>query len=268
VGDAVNANLSSEPRFETLQVRWQSDVCFIRIDRPEANNTINDQLIEDLGRALDLCGDGVKIVVLEGSAEVFCFGADFKALGQGFASPGPRQASDPEPMYNLWLRLAAGPYVTIAHVRGQANAGGIGFVAACDVVICEERSTFSLSELLFGLMPACVLPFLIRRVGSSKAHYMTLMTEPIGAKTALEWGLVDDVAVDSANLLRKKLLRLRRLSKTAVGRYKRYLNTLDDSLVSAKAAALAANVEVFSDKANLEKISRYVRTGQFPWDEE
>jgi polyketide biosynthesis enoyl-CoA hydratase PksH len=95
---------------------------------------------------------------------------------------------------------------------------------------------------------------------------MTLMTEPVGAKTAQEWGLVDDVAVDSANLLRKKLLRLRRLSKTAVRRYKQYLNSLDDSLTTAKAPALAANLEVFSDKANLEKISRYVRTGQFPWE--
>lgn len=266
MGVAVNASLSSDPRYETLQVRLQGDVCFIRIDRPEANNTINDRLIEDLGRALDVCEDEIRIVVLEGSPEVFCFGADFKALSQ--AGSSHRKGMDPQPLYDLWLRLAAGPYVTIAHVRGQANAGGIGFVAACDVVICEERATFSLSELLFGLMPACVLPFLIRRIGYSKAHYMTLMTEPVGAKTAQEWGLVDDVAVDSANLLRKKLLRLRRLSKTAVRRYKQYLNTLDDSLVTAKAPAVAANLEVFSDKANLEKIARYVRTGQFPWEGE
>ena len=261
-------DILSDPRYETLQVRLHSDTCFIRINRPESNNTINDQLIEELGRALDLCEDETRIVVLEGSPEVFCFGADFKALSQGFESSSHRQGPDPERMYNLWLRLAAGPYVTIAHVRGQANAGGIGFVAACDVVICEERATFSLSELLFGLMPACVLPFLIRRIGCSKAHYMTLMTEPVGARTAQDWGLVDDVAADSANLLRKKLLRLRRLSKTAVRRYKQYLNTLDDSLAAAKAPALAANIEVFSDKANLDKISRYVRTGQFPWEGE
>jgi polyketide biosynthesis enoyl-CoA hydratase PksH len=266
VGIPVNANLSSACRYETLQVRFDADICFIRIDRPEANNTINDLLIEELGRVLDLCEHETRIVVLEGSPKVFCFGADFKALSHGFTSSSHRQGADPQLLYNLWLRLAAGPYVTIAHVRGQANAGGIGFVAACDVVICDEQATFSLSELLFGLMPACVLPFLMRRIGYSKAHYMTLMTEPVGAKTAQEWGLVDDVAVDSANLLRKKLLRLRRLSKTAVRRYKQYLNSLDDSLTTAKAPALAANLEVFSDKANLEKISRYVRTGQFPWE--
>jgi 3-carboxymethyl-3-hydroxy-acyl-[acp] dehydratase len=265
--EACMDNLSDRP-YETLQVRSYNDVCFIQIDRPEANNTINDQLIEELGRVLDRCEDETRIVVLEGSPEVFCFGADFKALQQELASSSRRTGPQPEPMYNLWSRLAAGPYVTIAHVRGQVNAGGIGFVAACDVVICDEQATFSLSELLFGLMPACVLPFLVRRIGYSKAHYMTLMTEPVSAKTAQDWGLVDDVAADSANLLRKKLLRLRRLSKTAVRRYKRYLNTLDDSPAAAKLPALAANIEVFSDQVNLEKISRYVRTGQFPWEGE
>jgi polyketide biosynthesis enoyl-CoA hydratase PksH len=263
----VNANLSSDSLYETLQVRFHTDTCFIQIDRPEANNTINDQLIEELGRVLDKCEHETRIVVLEGSPKVFCYGADFKALSHGFAGSSHPRGVDPQPLYDLWSRLAAGPYVTIAHVRGQANAGGIGFVAACDVVICDEQATFSLSELLFGLMPACVLPFLMRRIGHSKAHYMTLMTEPVDARTAQEWGLVDDVAADSANLLRRKLLRLKRLSKTAVRRYKQYVNTLDDSLATAKAAAVAANLEVFSDKKNLEKISRYVRTGQFPWEE-
>jgi polyketide biosynthesis enoyl-CoA hydratase PksH len=264
----ASMDISSARRYETLQVRFQNDICFIQIDRPEANNTINDQLIEELTRALDQCEAETKIVVLAGSPEVFCFGADFKALGQELESTSPPQGPNPAPMYDLWLRLAAGPYITIAHVRGQANAGGIGFVAACDVVIAEERATFSLSELLFGLMPACVLPFLIRRIGYSKAHYMTLMTEPVGASTAQEWGLVDDMAVDSANLLRKKLLRLRRLSRPAIQRYKQYLNALDDSLTTAKTKALAANIEVFSDRANLAKIARYVRTGQFPWEGE
>ncbi len=256
----------TEAAYQTLQVRSQGDVCFIQIHRPEANNTINDTLIEEFAQALDAAERDSKIIVVEGSPEVFCFGADFKAIQHGFDGAGAPEGVNPAPMYDLWQRLARGPCVSIAHVRGQANAGGIGFVAACDIVICEERSTFSLSELLFGLMPACVLPFLMRRVGFSRAHYMTLMTESVSAKTAQEWGLVDECAVDSQNLLRKKLLRLRRLSKTAVERYKRYMNDLDDSLRAYQPRALAANVEVFSDQANLAKISRYVRTGQFPWE--
>ncbi len=66
----------------------------------------------------------------------------------------------------------------------------------------------------------------------------------------------------------KKLLRLRRLSKAAIHRYKRYAQHLDDTLEAAKSKALEANVEVFSDRANLQKIARYVSTGQFPWEAE
>lgn len=252
--------------YTTLQVRHEDDICFIRIYRPEANNTINNQLIEEFSIALDDCEERIKVVVIEGLPEVFCFGADFREMQEAFESGSKLQDQNPEPIYNLWLRLASGPYVTVAHVRGKANAGGIGFVAACDVVLCEEKSIFSLSELLFGLMPACVLPFLIRRVGYSKANYMTLMTQPVSAKQALEWGLVDACEENSDQLLRKHLLRLRRLNKTGVLRYKRYVNALDSTLASSKPKALACNIEVFSDPDNLEKIARYVKTGKFPWE--
>lgn len=258
--------VSIAPACETLQVRVQADVCFIQIHRPEANNTINDQLIAEFTQVLDQCERQVKVVVVEGLPGVFCFGADFKALQHNFANRRGGPMFDPEPMYELWQRLACGPYVTLAHVRGQVNAGGVGFVAACDVVICDDQATFSLSELLFGLMPACVLPFLIRRIGFAKANYMTLMTEPVTAQSAREWGLVDEHAADSQNLLRRKLLRLRRLSKPAIQRYKHYMNSLNESLDAARRAALEANLEVFSDENNLEKIARYVTTGQFPWE--
>ncbi|TQV85997.1 enoyl-CoA hydratase/isomerase [Aliikangiella coralliicola] len=251
--------------YETLRVRFEEDICFIQIYRPDANNTINDRLIEEFSQVLDHCDTAAKIVVLEGLPEVFCFGADFQGLQQSVEQESS-QEQNPEPLYDLWLKLASGPYITIAHVRGKANAGGIGFVAACDVVLSERQAVYSLSELLFGLMPACVLPFLIRRMGFTKSNYMTLLTQPISAEQAMEWGLVDACEEKSENLLRKHLLRLRRLSKSGVARYKRYMNALDNGLADSKSKALAANIEVFSDKENLAKITRYVTTGQFPWE--
>lgn len=252
--------------FETLKVRLQDDVCFVQLHRPDANNTINDTLIADFNRLLDTHGARIRILVLEGLPEVFCFGADFKALERDVARGVTGPLFDPAPMYDLWLRLSMGPFVSVAHVRGAANAGGIGFVAACDIVLCDETATFGLSELLFGLMPACVLPFLIRRIGPAKANTMTLLTEPVSAQTALDWGLVDDLAADSTQLLRRKLLRLRRLPATGIQRYKRYMEGWGQDLIAARPRALAANVEVFSDADNLAKIARYVTTGAFPWE--
>jgi polyketide biosynthesis enoyl-CoA hydratase PksH len=251
--------------YQTIQVRFQEPVCFLTFHRPEANNTINDLLIEECRQVLALCEESITIVVLEGLPEVFCFGADFQGIHAQFASE-QFSARSPEPLYDLWLKLATGPYITISHVRGKANAGGVGFVAASDIVLADQTAQFSLSELLFGLFPACVLPFLIRRVGFQKAHYLTLMTQPISVEQAHIWGLVDAYDVQSESLLRKHLLRLRRLSKTGILRYKRYMSGLYDSLFQSKSLALEANQEVFSDPRNLEGIIRYVEKGEFPWD--
>jgi polyketide biosynthesis enoyl-CoA hydratase PksH len=110
------------------------------------------------------------------------------------------------------------------------------------------------------------MPFLIRRMGSSKANYLTLLTQPISARQAMDWGLVDVCEADSQNLLRKQLLRLRRLSKPAIANYKKYLAALDELIVASKPKAVQANALVFSDPHNIERIARYVQTGQFPWE--
>jgi polyketide biosynthesis enoyl-CoA hydratase PksH len=251
--------------YETIKVQFQESTCFLQIDRPDANNTICGQLVAECNHLLAACEESTNIVVLSGSPEVFCFGADFKGLAS--ASKKANGYDDgPGPLYDLWLRLATGPYVTISHVRGKANAGGVGFVAASDIVLADESAQFSLSELLFGLYPACVLPFLIRRIGFQKAHYLTLMTQPISARQACEWGLVDAFEPTSELLLRRHLQRLRRLSKGAIRQYKSYMRSISLPLQDVKAPAVAANREMFADADNLRAITRYIDEGLFPWE--
>lgn len=254
----------SEINYLTLKVRFESDFCYIQMYRPQQNNTINDLLIKEFQEVIELCHERSTVVILEGLPSIFCFGADFEALS---AEDSEKLLIGPELLYNLWMELVFGPFITIAHVRGKANAGGIGFVAACDFVIADNHAEFSLSELLFGLMPACVLPFLIRRIGFQKANAMTLLTKPIHVEQAHSWGLIDAYGEDSEAVLRLYLLRLRRLNKKTICRYKKYMNSLDNSLNISKQKALSANREVFMDTENRNKIARYVNTGKFPWDE-
>jgi Enoyl-CoA hydratase/carnithine racemase len=252
--------------YETIKVQFQESICFLQIDRPHADNTISSQLVAECNDVLARCEESVTVVVLSGLPDVFCLGADFKAIASASANAHD-EGNRPEPLYDLWLRMATGPYMTISHVRGKVNAGGVGFVAASDIVLADERAQFSLSELLFGLYPACVLPFLIRRIGFQKAHYLTLMTQPISAKQACEWGLVDACEPLSEALLRRHLQRLRRLSKVAIRRYKSYVSRISAPLQELKSLAVAANLEIFSDTGNLQAITRYVEQGVFPWEE-
>lgn len=252
--------------YKTIKLHFEDDVCYLELNRPSDDNAINNIMIEELSHAITICHQQAKILVLEGQPSVFCVGADFNALVDDTSFESQGMEEGPRRLYDLWYRLATGPYISIAHVRGPANAGGVGMAAACDVVLANVAARFTLSELLFGLMPACVLPFLIRKVGLQNSHQMTLSSKTVSVEGAKQMGLVDDYAADSRALLRKYLARYKRLSKKAITRYKNYIFKLDASLDYSKGKALAANYEVFSDEQNLQSVRRFVSTGQFPWE--
>ena len=253
--------------YDTLAVTICDGLCRIAFDRPDEGNAINDQMVEELTHVLNRCarqagpdGKPVTIVVMEGNTEIYCAGGDFKAVSDSGS------AADPEPLYEIWRQLSQGPFITISVVKGRANAGGVGFVAACDIVIADERATFGLSELLFGLFPACVLPFLVRRIGHQKAHYMTLMTKPVTAKDASASGLVDVVAENTDTALRQHLTRLQHLNRQSIASYKSYMASCSGDPARDKSAALAANRTFFSDPEIVAGIQRYVSDLKFPWE--
>ncbi|MCX7747903.1 MAG: enoyl-CoA hydratase/isomerase [Clostridia bacterium] len=251
--------------YETIKVSMEGPVCFLQLYRPDADNALNDKMVEECHRILALCEKSAAVVVLEGLRGTFCSGADFREIHKNMTN-GQQIENNAESLYNLWLKLATGPYITVSHVRGKVNAGGVGFVAASDIVLADQTARFSLSELLFGLFPACVLPFLIRRVGVQRANYMTLTTQPVSAQQALAWGLVDACDAVSEPLLRKHLTRLKCLSKTGIIKYKNHMKEYNASLFQCKTSAVAANLEVFSDPGNLEGIYRYIEKGKLPWE--
>lgn len=253
------------PSYGTIQVRFEDSVCYLQFNRPASNNAINAQLVAECSAVIAICEEMATIVVLSGLPEAFCLGADFNEVTKG-CDPAYVAYEGPGPMYDLWLRLATGPFVVISFVRGKANAGGLGFIGASDIVLADESAQMSLSELLFGLYPACVLPFLIRRIGFQKAHFLTLSTQAISAKQAYECGLVDAFEAQGEALLRRHVMRLRRLSRTALKRYKTYVGRLGTPLAEHRDAAIAGNLEVFRDEDNLRAISRYVQEGLFPWE--
>ena len=255
--------------YQTITVHIvEGTILKLQIYRPTANNTINQVFTEELHDVISKYREDIKILVIEGLPEIFCLGADFNAIEQGniAGDNSNGQPQDPEILYNVWQDMVNGPYISIAHVRGKANAGGIGFLAASDIVIADDKALFSLSELLFGLLPACVLPFLVRRIGVQKANYMTLMTKPINVEHANAWGLVDSYGNNSAFLLKKHIQRLNCLSKNAITQYKTYMSGLNTITLEKKSEAIALNREVFSNQKNLNKISRYIQTGKYPWE--
>jgi len=243
--------------YETLSVRFQDPFCFVQLNRPEEGNSITSLMVKELHQVLDLCGQSVNAVVLSGSPEVFCAGSDIAETYEKMIS-GQLIEHILEPLYDLFIRFTKEPYITISQVCGKADEGGIGFVAASDIVLAGQKAQFCLSELALGLLPVCTLPFMARRIGLYRTNYMTLMAQPVTVQQAYEWGLVDAYDERSDVLLRKHLLRLKHLSKTGIIRYKRYMNQLNPSLHQSKALALEAVREVISDRDIIERIRQYM----------
>lgn len=248
--------------FETIDLDCKDGLAVVRFLCEDRGHPINAGFIRDLSEVVRMCEDkdGPALLVLGGSPSVFCLGGDLQGVNPDSAP------EDPAPLYDLWLRLATGPFISVAVVEGKANAGGVGLAAACDIVLAGSGASFALSELLFGLFPACVQPFLARRIGLQRAHYMTLSTQPVSAAQALQWGLVDALEDPVEALLRKQLLRLRRISKRAVGKYKEYAADSLGMLQECRSSALDANRAMFADPIIRGGIHRYVVEGKFPWE--
>jgi enoyl-CoA hydratase/carnithine racemase len=79
-------------------------------------------------------------------------------------------------------------------VEGEAKAGGVGLACACDIVVARERASFELGEVIFGLIPANVLPYLLSlRMAPQKARYLVMSSRRLSASEALGLNLVDEV---------------------------------------------------------------------------
>ena len=80
--------------------------------------------------------------------------------------------------------------ITIARVNGQAYAGAVGIISVCDIAIAVERARFSMTETRLGLTPANISPYIIQRVGVSKARRILLNAHFFEAPEAVELGLI------------------------------------------------------------------------------
>jgi polyketide biosynthesis enoyl-CoA hydratase PksH len=253
-------------RFETLLIKESPRVRTIRFHRPEAKNSINRLLLAELNLALDEAerDPQCRVVVLEGDSGLFCTGLDFSDAVTSAASSG-EDIRDGEYMRTL-RRFSLTSRIVIAKVDGQVVAGGLGFVAASDLAVATPRSVFSLPEALWGLLPANVLPYLIRRVGFQKAYMMSLTTQKISAAEAEAMSLIDKVADDPDDFIRRSLLRFVRLDEETVVELKAYFRRMWIITEEMEGAAVKELARLLGKPKVRENLANFVEQSQFPWE--
>jgi polyketide biosynthesis enoyl-CoA hydratase PksH len=255
-------------QYETMRVEERGETLRVVLDRPKRQNSINDVLLAELHAVLDRAerSPGLRIVALEGTGPVFCSGMDFAdALRDGQVQDDVAMRGGAE-FFALLRRFTTVGRMVVSIVDGRVTGGGVGLVAASDFVYATERSSFGLPEMLWGLLPCCVLPFLIRRIGFQPAYSMTLSTLPVTARQAERVHLVDEVVVDAEPVLRRLGSRLTKLDEVTIADGKRYFGQMWLPTKELEHSATTEFSRLMSSPAVQRRIANFTNRQQLPWE--
>lgn len=231
---------------EVLEVSQSGAARHLTLDRPEALNTFDTQLQEELRAAVDAAArdDSVRCVVLTGRGRAFSAGAD---LSLDDLRPdtrlAPRTEEELRMRYNPTIRmLRTMDKPVVAAVNGSAVGLGCALAMACDQVVAAEAAWFSLTFAKVGLTLDAGASLLIgARIGIGRATRMALLGTRVDATTAQLWGMVDEVAPDDSLIERASALA-ETLASGPTGAFAATKRSLNTALLGTLDATFEAEV--------------------------
>lgn len=177
-----------------VQLDLSNDIAILKINRPEALNAMNLDVIAELTRAIDIISadDGIKVLIITGAGErSFCAGADISYMVNIDAVTAEKYASSAQTMLNKLEKLEK---PVIAAINGFALGGGCELSLVCDIRLASENAKIGQPEVTIGIPPGWGgTQRLLRIVGPAKAKEMIFTGKMITSKEAADIGLVNQV---------------------------------------------------------------------------
>lgn len=260
---------SSTMTEEVLLVEREQGIALLKLNRPKVMNSLNVQLLKSICAACDeIARDkSVRVVIVTGAGvKTFCAGADLterKGMTEG-------QVID---YLNLIQRTMAAienlPQPVIAAINGSAFGGGTELALSCDLRVMSEDAVMRLTEVKLGIIPgAGGTQRLSRLIGKSRAKEIILTARPVGAKEAMEIGLVHKIAKpaqpddpEHAEVLNTARLWAREIAKAAPLALKSAKFAIDHGVDRDLAAGLAletkAYLQLLNTKDRLEGLAAF-----------
>jgi methylglutaconyl-CoA hydratase len=182
--------------YETITFDAQGPAIWVTLNRDDVRNAFNGRMLADLLDVFEAAPKvpGGRAVVLTGVGSAFCAGADLNWMRAVRDFTYEQNLDESMDVAAVMRRIYDCPLPTIARVNGPAIGGGAGLVACCDLAVAGENARFSLSEVKLGLIPSCISPYVIRKIGEGNARELFLTGERISAQKACAIGLVNEVA--------------------------------------------------------------------------
>jgi methylglutaconyl-CoA hydratase len=183
-------------KHNTLLIDIKNGIGIVWMNRPKSHNALNETMVAELTAAMRTLGDDpeVRALVLAGTGESFCAGADPKRMQRMAGASSERNRADAVDFATLLHTIDTLKKPTVARVHGPVLAEGAGLVAVCDIAVTSYDAEFCLSEVRCGLIAAVAGPYLIRAMGERAARRYFLSGERFTAAEAYRIGLISDIA--------------------------------------------------------------------------
>jgi enoyl-CoA hydratase/carnithine racemase len=182
--------------YEHILVERTAPVATVTMNQPNKRNALSMPMMREMTAAFKALGSerDIQVVILAGNGPAFSAGHDLRELVNGDLN-AYREVFDV--CTELMEAIQAIPQPVIAMVRRVATAAGCQLVATCDLAVAAEEATFATPGVKIGLFCSTPMVALSRNIGRKRALQMLLTGQPIDARTAAEWGLVNQVVPDA-----------------------------------------------------------------------
>ena len=195
--------MSKTYSYQTLKVTLDPrGVLSVRLNRPDVRNAFNEVLIQELTQVFEreVIEPAVRVVVFGGEGPVFSAGGDLNWMKKSVELTYEQNLEDTRRLCDMFVALNECPKPLIGAIHSAAIGGGVGLTAVCDIVVATADTQFSLSEVRLGIIPACIGPFVISKIGPSHARALFMSGERFLAPQAKEIGLVHELVDSPAEL--------------------------------------------------------------------
>jgi len=161
------------------------DILHITLARPERANAYNGAMAEELAKAFASANanPGLLAVILQGEGKNFCSGADLDWI------KNLQSKEDLRVLVRMYQALIKIEIPVICAAQGKIRGGGLGLIAASDIVICDPTTDFALSEARQGLIPGIITPLAVQKIGASHFAELALTARTFTATAAVTYGL-------------------------------------------------------------------------------
>ena len=195
------------PKTERILLEFKDDWLTLSFNHLESRNALSQQLTDEVRLTLESIKDDKSIrgITFRGEGGIFCAGGDLKSFKSGFHGDKNNigdvvKLSESTGEFFELINTIPKPVIMLA--EGAAMAGGLGMLCAADIVIVTADCKFALTETTLGIVPAQIAPYVVSRVGLSKARRLMLTASRFTGKEACEYGIADFVADNPDDLRR------------------------------------------------------------------